>query len=578
VTGVTLQNRGDPLSTPHRHRSTPLVALLAVLALVAAACGGDDGGNGAADAGGTDGDATGTTETTEARDEGEPQEGGSITVGLEFETANWAPSTGQWANAGYNVAFSIYDPLMAQTGDGDVGPYLAESLEANDDLTEWTLTLREGITFHDGTPLDAEVIAHNLEVNQAETSNLLGTLGPVERFEVTGELTGIYHLEQGNAAFPFDLTLAAGMPFSPTAHDADPEGYQENPVGTGPFRFVSWARDDSLVVERNEDYWQEGQPHLDRITFRPIPDEDTRFQSLLAGDIDAMMTLRQSIVRQALEADEEGRIEAHPFIGNNGGGAIFNTLQPPVDDVRVRRGLAKGIDQDAMVEVLGGTGITPLQTQYWSPDSPYYSEEVEEAWPGYDPDRAEELIEEYRDDPERSDGQPVGAPVRVEFNCLPDPSLIELAQAYQAYWGDIGVEVQLNQVEASVHISNGLNGEYMVNCWRLGGENDPYNIFRNAFGPLENNTSNVMNFHDEVTAEVIETLRVSTDFEERYDAVERIGLHFAEEVPMLWTGGTATVLASRPEVNGIGAWTLPDGESGTGVPNAVTRWGAVWVE
>jgi peptide/nickel transport system substrate-binding protein len=550
------------------------VGLLAALAVVAAAC----GGNGETDEGAAPPDTGQSPVTTEVRDEGEPGRGGSITMALEFETLNWAPSTGQWANAGYNVAYSIYDPLMAQTSEGAVEPYLAESLEPNDDLTEWTLTLREGITFHDGTPLNAEAIAHNLEVNKAPASNLGGTLENVERFDMVDELTGTYVLEQGNAAFPDDLLLAAGMPFSPTAYDADPDTYQDNPVGTGPFRFVSWQRDAQLVVERYDDYWQDETAYLDEIVFRVIPDEETRFQSLRSGDVDAMMSLRQSVVRQALEADEEGAVEAHPFIGNNGGGAIFNTEVPPVDDARVRRALAHGIDQDIMVEVLGGEGVTPNQTQYFSPDSPYYSERVEEAWPDYDVERAEELLDEYRDDPGRSDGRAVGDPVAVEFNCLPDPSLIELAQTYQAYWGDIGVEMQLNQVEASVHVDNGLQGNYMINCWRLGSQNDPYNIFRNAFGPIEGNASNVMNFHDEVTAEVIETLRTSTDFEERYDAVERIGMHFTEQVPMLWTGGTATVIATQPEVNGVGSWTLPDGTPGSGVPNGVTRWAAVWLD
>ncbi|HUF33271.1 MAG TPA: ABC transporter substrate-binding protein [Acidimicrobiales bacterium] len=549
-----------------------LLALLVSLGLLAAACGGDDGGGD--DTGAT---ADGDTPTTAARDEGEPQQGGSITVGLEAETANWLPSTGNWASSGYNVAYTLYDPLMAGSEGGEVLPFLAESLEPNDDLTEWQLTLRGGVTFHDGTPLNAEAIAHNLGINKGETSVLSGALASVETFEVTGELTGTYRLSEGSAAFPDRLTSAAGMPFSPTAYDADTDGFADNPVGTGPYQFVSWSRDDRLVVERYDGYWQEGLPYLDEITFRPIPDEDTRLQSLLSGDVEAMTTLRQSIVRQALDAEEQGTIETTLFIGNNGGGAIYNVNKPPVDDARVRLGLAHALDQEGLVDVLGGTGITPPQTQYFSPNSPFFSEAVDEAWPKLDEDRSRELLDEYVNDPERSDGKAVGAPISVEFNCPPDPSLIELAQAYQAFWTNVGVEVSLNQVEQAVHIQNAFAEDYMINCWRMGGEADPYNVLNDAFGSTEN-PLNFTNYTNPVINENLEILRTETDPDTRFEAAEAIMLHFAEAVPNLWTGGTATVIATIPEINNVGGWTLPDGTRGTGTPDAVTRWGAVWID
>src|SRR5690606_2326016 len=122
-------------------------ALCAVLAfaLVAAACGSDDSGEA--------GEPTGAT--SDMSEKGDPVHGGSITVGLEAETNSWLPGSGNFGNPGVTVAYAIYDPLMKRSADGEVRPYLAESLEPNGDLTEWTLTLREGIEFHDGTPLDA---------------------------------------------------------------------------------------------------------------------------------------------------------------------------------------------------------------------------------------------------------------------------------------------------------------------------------------------------------------------------------------------------------------------------------------
>ena len=129
----------------------------------------------------------------------------------------------------------------------------------------------------------------------------------MESIEVVDDLTVTYNMTAPDAAFPDVLDGSSGWPFSPTAvAEMGADACAANPVGTGPFRFVSWLRDGQLVVESNEDYWQEGLPHLDRITFRVITDEDSRLASLQSGDVDAMQTLRQSTVRQvrALEGFE----------------------------------------------------------------------------------------------------------------------------------------------------------------------------------------------------------------------------------------------------------------------------------
>ena len=572
-----------------------LFALLLALGLVAAACGGGDDGDdgGGAGAGETEdtGDADeggGTTPTTEPRDEGEPVEGGAITVGLEAESNGWRPGTASWASSGYNVAYTIYDPLMARTEEGAVEPYLAESLEPNEDFTEFTLTLRPDVTFHDGTPLNAEAIKSNFDnYLKAPASNLGGILKTVTAFEVMDELTGKYVLSEGNAAFPDVLTGATGMPFSPTAAEELGEEFNQAPVGTGPYQFVSWQRDAEFEVERYEDYW--GTPgYLDTITFRPIPDEDTRLQSVLSGDIQAFTTLRQSIVTQALDAEEQGTIETTLSLGNNGGGAIFNTLIPPVDDARVRLGLAHALNQDDLVAILGGEGITPVRTQYFEENSPFYSEAVAEAWPKYDVEKAQELLDEYVNDPERSDGKNPGDPIAVQFNCPPDPSLLELSQAYQSFWGEVGVEVELKSVEQAAHIGNAIGSgeqdppysgeDYMINCWRLGGEGDPYTTLNNAFGDPTTQPLNFTNYRSDTLVEQLEILRTSGDEAERAAAVEAIGLEFAEQVPNLWTGGTAVLIGNVPEVSGVGQWKLPDGTVGSGIADAVTRWGQVWTE
>lgn len=576
--------------TPFRRR---LLALLTVLSVLLTACGGDDDDGATEDTteDSEEGEGVRENEEDEEASADEPQYGGSITIGLEAETNGWLPGTSQPANAGYTVYSAIYDPLVVRVEDGSIEPYLAETIEPNEDYTRWSFTLREGITFHDGTELTAEGIKRIWdEYLTVEGANTAGALEGIT-VEVTGPLAYDYVLEEGDAAFLDTLTGTPGYPFSVEAAVADGEDAGANPVGTGPFTFGSWTRDGQLVVNRNENYWRTDEngnqlPYLDSITFRPIPDEDTRLDSVASGDIDAMQTLRQSIVRRARELVDGGGYNSFEWLGNNGGAGIINTMVPPFDDKRVRQALVYAVDQEQMIEVLGGTGITPPQTQWFTEDSPWYSEAAADAWYEYDPDKATELLDEYINDPERSDGQAPGTPISFTYDCPPDPSLVELSQAYQAFWQQVGLEVNLDSKEQSAHITQGigtenepfLRGDYEVQCWRLGSQADPYSVWSSAFGPVEAEVLNVSDWtHPDVDA-LLEELRVEGDTDERKRIVEEISLILAEEVPNFWTGGTATAIVAREQVRGVLGGVTPNGTPIDGASDAILRTPYLWLE
>ncbi len=597
-----------------------LFALLLAFTVVAAACGSSDDeaeGEGTeeeateTEAGETDDDdvsagdeAEGDVDTEIEETEGERSYGGDIAVGLEAEAVGLRPWEDSCASPCYNMMVTIYDKLVEQTVEGTYEGFLFETIEPNEDFTAWVGVLRSGVTFHNGTELTAQTVADMFPLQQegaagsgsVAAANLVGV-------EATGDLEVTYTLSQANSAFPATLARApVGMVFDPAAAVADPDGYSNAPIGTGPFMIESRDLDNETVVVRNPDYWgtdPEGNqlPFLDSISFRPIPDEGTRLDALSSGTVQAMQTLRQGTIRDARLAVEEGAdLTLFEFQGNNVGGGQFNVLSPPFDDVRVRRGLTQMNSQENVIEALGGTGISLPGTQWFSPDSPWYSEAVAAAWPTFDFEAGQATLQEYVDDPERSDGLAVGEPIDIELSCPPDPTLIAAMQVLEQTWtASELVTVNLTNYDQQTHIDyalgaeNGFVGEHGAHCWRWSSEDDPSvninpflapptaEIAEAAGIPDIVSPFNFPNWFDPDSFQAAVAATQTDDFDERYALYEQIMLRVAEEVPIWYSGHTATMIGTESNVLGLNGWHLPSGSIGIGFPNAEGRWAEVWL-
>jgi peptide/nickel transport system substrate-binding protein len=550
-----------------------LLALLAIVTFIGAACGGGDEG--------AEGENEGGIVENETEDEGEPQSGGSVSIALEAESAGWQPCVDAHSESGTMVMRAIYDPLTARGEDGKVRPYLAETLDSNDDATEWTLKLRSGVKFHDGTDLTADVLKNNFDAAKQPSSRCFAALQPIKEMQVVDPLTVKYVMNSPYGPFP--ELLMASYPYSPSNAEAKGKDVSANPVGTGPFTFVSWERDSKLTVKKNPNYWQKGLPYLDEVVFRPVTDEDARLAAVESGEVDIMHTLRQETVKNARNlGDAVNRIE---FVGNNCGGSIFNTARPPVDDKRVRKALAYAMNQEELIAILGGEGISPSCTQFFSKDSPWYSEKIAKAYPQNKPAEGKKLLDEYKNDPARSDKKAAGAEVVVEFNCPPDPTLIAVAQGYQQQAQAVGFKMNLNQVEQATHINNAVgkppftDADYMINCWRLGSQGDPDSVLFNQYGDPNNNASNVTNFSTPELQSLLKQGREESDPAKRKEIYEKVHEIFNDEVPHVWTGATVTSVVSKPAVKGIQGWTFPGGKTkGNGAENSGIRFVQVWVQ
>jgi peptide/nickel transport system substrate-binding protein len=572
-----------------------------VLAFVAASCGSDDS-SGDTDTGGETTEAP-ETDTTDADDEGvepgatapeqvetsvapetvEAVYGGTVTIGLEADATGLRPWEDSCSSPCYNIMRSIYDPLFDQTAEGTYEPFLAESIESNDDFTVWTMTLRPDVTFHNGTPLTAQTIADMFPLQQAGAAGQSGITGAgLESVTAIDELTVEYGLSAPNVAFPGALATAPiGFPFDPAAAAADSAGYSTNPIGTGPFVMANRDQDNETIVERNPDYWYvdaDGNqlPFLDSISFRPIPDEGTRLDALLSGTTNAAQSLRQGTIRDAREADG---IELIEFQGNSTGGGMFNTEAVPFDDVRVRTGLIHLNNQENVIEALGGQGISLPTTQFFSSDSPWWTQEAADAYKTFDFEAGKALIQEYIDDPARSDGKAPGDKIDVELSCPPDPTLIAAMQVLEQVWtGSELINVTLTQFDQATHINNAVSDTHKAHCWRWGTENDPSVAVNPFVAPKAESIGNFTNFDDAEMQAWAAEASATDDFETRKELYGKIMTKINNEGLTWYSGGTAVMIAKDPAVKGFNSWTLPDGQLGAGIaPEAQTRWFQVFI-
>lgn len=568
-----------------RKKTRGAVALLAASALVIAACGGDDSDSGPATTAAPQTSTTLNQQNTEIEENvDERVYGGQVIIGLEAESNGFRPWDDSCSTNCYNMSAAVFDKLLEYSASGEYVPWLATGYEPNETLDEWTVTLREGVTFHNGKAFNADIIIDMLPLQREGAGGSASITGSgLLDIEKVDEFTVKYILGRGNVSFPSFLErYGLGMVFDPEAAAADPVGFDSAPVGTGPFTLVKRDIDAETVLERNPNYWgtdaQGNQlPYLDRLVFRPIPDEGTRLDSVVSGTVDAMITLRQGTIRDARAASGIKLIE---FQGNNTGGGMFNTASPPFDDVRVRRALVHANNQPAVIEALGGTGISASATQWYSPDSPWYSQKVADAWPKFDLAIATELLTEYVNDPARSDGLAVGSPIETTLSCPPDPTLIAAMQVVQQTWEATGlVKTELTSFDQATHINMALGDQHHAHCWRWADEGDNQSGLATFLAPPELSVLNFPNWSSELASAsfaLVQQAGSVLDFDTRYAAYEQIMLNIATELPIWYSGHTAIAVAVAEELDGLVNWTTPDSSLGSGIRGGEVRWIGVW--
>ena len=459
--------------------------------------------------------------------------GGILKVGLEtrvygFDTVFSGPSA-------HAPQMLIMESLFFQNPETEkIEPLLATSMKEAADRKSWTIKLRKGVKFHDGTPFNAAAVAfhYNRILDKKNKARYRGFISTITKVEAKDEHTAVFHLKHPWAGFPSSVTGPGPVSYihSPTQVKKLGKQNTRNPVGTGMYRFVEWKTGDRVVVERNPDYW--GKPgYLDKVIFRLLPDPESRYASLLSRDVDVIWVDRPSHIKKANKRSDI-------VVKKNGGaGALtvfLNNAKPPLDDWRVRKALQLAYDNVPYTRA-ARKGVSPPAFHPFGPNfnCPGFKH------PGPDIERAMKLIKEY------------GKPVTVRYTHTTTIRGRTSAQIAQQMWKKIGVEVVMNPVDQATLVRSVITGDYMISGWRMVDEIDEFQDIQIVGTFFSKSRANFGKYKSPEMDKLVIAGRKESDYEKRNAIYCKIAKLITKDVPILYRGAYMPHMMHLPDVKGV---------------------------
>ena len=474
----------------------------------------------------------------------------------------------------FRVTRQMFEGLLGiEPGSAEVVPELATEWTPNEDGTEWTFTLRDDVTFHDGEPFNAEAVCANFErmFDQNEAGQVAGeywgyVMGSFandpegslyQGCEATDEFEAVVTISGPTSGFPTMLTLESLSMQSPKALEegdangiaAEGEGfsfpdYANNPVGTGPFTFGKYDEANGTIsLERNDDYWGDAA-QVSELVFRVIPDESTRRQELEAGSINGY-DLPNPVDWNALE-ESGNSVEIRDafnilYLGFN------PDTNPQLQDLKVRQALNIAINREQLVQTQLPEGAE-VATQFMPQTVSGYNTELQA--PEYDPERAKELLAEAG-----AEGMTLtfAYPTEVSRPYMPDPQ--KLYEALRTDLEAVGVNVEVKTASWNGgYLDNVTAGKYDAYILGWTGDYDsPFNFIGTFFGNLKENDFGTSSMPwGEQLADDLRAADAIVDEEERSAAFEEINAQIMEEyLPGLPISHSPPALVVGPGVEGV---------------------------
>ncbi len=361
------------------------------------------------------------------------------------------------------VYTSLCDKLVDITPDLEIIPQLATGWTWSDDGKVLTMDLREGVTFHDGTPFDAEAVKANIERSKTlPESRRKSEVKSIEGVEVSGPLQVKISLASPDATLLAQFADRAGMMVSPTAAEAAGADFGNNPVCSGPFKFVERVQQDRIVLSKFDDYWNKDAINFDTVTFLPIPDTTVRLANLRSGDIDMLERLAATDVASVKGDANLGFAEA-VSLGYQGITVNLNNGEkgdnPFGNEPKIRQAFSLSLDRDAINQVVFEGAFAP-GNQPFPPTSPWYDKDY--PVPARDVEKAKSLLKEAGYDS-----------LDVEVQVANNPVQTQMMQVVQSMAAEAGFNVKLKSMEFASLLADQTAGNYQASQVGWSGRVDP---------------------------------------------------------------------------------------------------------
>lgn len=399
------------------------------------------------------------------------------------------------------VLNQIYDTLLYYSPDGtkDPEPRIAESYEISDDGLDYTFHLRDDVTFHDGTPVTADDVVFSIELYNA--SEYQGSqISMLSSVEATDEHTVVCHLDAPYS--PFLQGICSPMIASKAYYESSEDDFVNNPIGTGPYKFVSRAKGSNIKLEANEDYYR-GAPEIKEVTFEVIPDSSTKAIALQTGEVNFAEI--DSATKPQLEANPAITIAEVPTSAFSY--IAMNTEKEPFNDVKVRQAINYAIDRDNLVAVCYD-GEAEVNSNICAKERFGYSDDQFQYT--YDPEKAKELLAE--------------AGIETPYDLgeiLVAEKYSNLATVIQNDLKAVGLDVTISVKEFNSYISDLQNGSYGITALNMTLEGDTQTLemaFTSDYIGIANNAR----YSDEEMDKLFEQARTETDNDKRAEIFNEI--------------------------------------------------------
>ena len=517
---------------------------------------------------GSDANPTATTESTDSTitTPSGPVDGGTLDIAVAAAPSKWAPNSGPWTTDELQAARAVYDRLMVRDSNDQPVPELLSKASANSNFTSWTLVVREGVTFSDGSPLTSEVVAFNLRAQQADPSNI-DLLAPISAITTPDAQSVVVSMFTPWSTFPEVLTTRLGTIAAP----ATLLGFDPRPIGTGPFVWFGVDEAGITILVKNATYWKKGLPHLDAVRFLPIPEAADRVTAALEGKV-GMVAIDEPRQLERLETvqNREAKITIHddrnaerPKLN-----VAFETGRAPFDRITARRAVALATDRaEILSKAFAGQGS--IARGMVSDTSPWF---VDHSSSGRDIDRAKKLVEEYTEE--------TGLPLTFRLLVAPGTTLERVASLWRGQLEQAGIDMAIDLVDPQMLSLASLLGQFQA-ILQVGFDSshpDAYEpLFRGIPAQQSVVSGNTTRYVSPLVTKSFNDARTTADVTRQVDDYGTIQEQVAIDIPYLFLVQVREVVVTTPKLRDVTNWSSGSGAGGLGQDDATVSLAQMWL-